>query len=94
MMRGIRTRMALAATLPVLLVVLATASAFWQGRVRDLEDSHQQRVDLLARQVALFSAYGLFSGNSAACNPWCRTCSANPVSKPCWCLMPRAGRWP
>jgi signal transduction histidine kinase/ActR/RegA family two-component response regulator len=66
MMRAIRSRMALAATLPVLLVVLATASVFWQGRVRDLEDSHQQRVDLLARQVALFSAYGLFSGNSAS----------------------------
>jgi signal transduction histidine kinase/ActR/RegA family two-component response regulator len=58
--------MALAAIVPVLLVLLATVSIFWQGRVRDLEESHQQRVGLLVRQVALFSAYGLFSGNSAS----------------------------
>lgn len=62
--RNIRSRMALASTLPVLLVVLAIVSIFWQGRVQDLEASHQQRVNLLAHQVALFSAYGLFSGNT------------------------------
>jgi signal transduction histidine kinase len=64
--RAIRTRMALASVAPVLLVVLTMVSIFWQGRVQDLEASHQQRVELLARQVALFSAYGLFSGNSAS----------------------------
>jgi signal transduction histidine kinase/CheY-like chemotaxis protein len=56
--------MALASILPVLLVVLAIVSLFWQGRAQDLEASHQQRVNLLAHQVALFSAYGLFSGNT------------------------------
>ncbi len=64
--RSIRSRMALASTLPVFLVVLAIVSAFGQGRVRDLEATHQQRVNLLAHQVALFSAYGLFSGNTAS----------------------------
>ncbi len=64
--RSIRARMALASVLPVLLVVLTTASIFWRDRVRDLEDSHQQRVGLLVHQVALFSAYGLFSGNTAS----------------------------
>ncbi len=62
----IRSRMALASTLPVLLVVLAIVSLFWQGRVRDLEATHEQRVNLLVREVALFSAYGLFSGNTAS----------------------------
>ena len=62
--RKIRTRMALAATLPVSLVVLAIVSIFWQGRVQDLEASYQQRVNLLAHEVALFSTYGLFSGNT------------------------------
>lgn len=64
--RSIRARMALASVLPVLLVVVTVASIFWQGRVRDLEASHTQRVDLLVHQVALFSAYGLFSGNTAS----------------------------
>ena len=63
---NIRSRMALASTLPVLLVVLTIVSIFWQGRVQDLEASHQQRVSLLAHQVALFSAYGLFSGNTVS----------------------------
>lgn len=63
--RAIRTRMALASVLPVLLVVLGIASLLWQGQERDLEASHQQRVELLVHQVAQFSAYGLFSGNAA-----------------------------
>ena len=45
--RSIRSRMVLASTLPVLLVVVTIVSIFWQGRVQDLEASHQQRVDLL-----------------------------------------------
>ena len=64
--RTIRSRMALASVLPVLLVVVTIVSVFWQGRVRDLEESHRQRVELLVHQVALFSAYGLFSGNTAS----------------------------
>ena len=64
--RPIRLRMALASILPVMLVVVTVACIFLQGRVQDLEESHQQRVDLLVHQVALFSAYGLFSGNTAS----------------------------
>ena len=64
--RAIRVRMALASILPVVLLVLTIASIFWHGRVQDLEESHQQRVDLLVHQVAVFSAYGLFSGNTAS----------------------------
>jgi signal transduction histidine kinase len=61
----IRTRMAQAAVLPVLLVVLTIVGIFWNGRVQDLETSHRQRVELLAHQVALYSGYDLFSGNTA-----------------------------
>ncbi len=63
---AIRLRMALASILPVLLVVVTVAGIFWQGRVQDLEESHQQRMSQLVHQVALFSAYGLFSGNTAS----------------------------
>jgi signal transduction histidine kinase len=63
---NIRERMALASILPVLLVVVTIAGVFWQGRVQDLEASHQQRTRLLVHQVALFSGYGLFSGNTAS----------------------------
>jgi len=64
--RSIRWRMAVVSVLPVLLVVVTVAGIFLQGRVKDLEASHRQRVDLLVHQVALFSAYGLFSGNTAS----------------------------
>ena len=66
MARTIRMRMAWASILPVLLVVLTIVGVFWQGRVQDLENSHQQRVSLLVHQAALFSSYGLFSGNTAS----------------------------
>jgi signal transduction histidine kinase len=66
MARTIRARMAWASVLPVLLVVLTIVGIFWQGRVQDLERSHQQRVALLVHQAALFSSYGLFSGNTAS----------------------------
>ena len=64
--RAIRLRMAQASMLPVLLVVVTIVSIFWQGRVQDLEASHQQRAGLLVHQAAVFSAYGLFSGNTAS----------------------------
>jgi signal transduction histidine kinase len=64
--RAIRLRMALASILPVLLVVITIVSIFWQDRVQDLEESHQQRMGLLLHQTALFSAYGLFAGNTAS----------------------------
>jgi two-component system, sensor histidine kinase len=76
--RAIRVRMALASTLPVLLVVLTIVSIFWQGRVQDLEESHQQRVNLLVHQAALFSAYGLFSGNTASLQSLVREMQREP----------------
>ena len=61
--RDIRFRMAFATLLPLFLVMLTTAGAFWQWRVQDLEEAHQQRIHLLTHQFAIFCANGLFSGN-------------------------------
>src|SRR3990167_5821856 len=66
MFPGIRTRMLAAALVPVTLVVLALVSVFWTSRISDLDESHSLRTRLMARQVALASEYGLFSGNVAA----------------------------
>ncbi len=63
---SMRSRMAFATLFPVLLVVFSTAAAFWHWRVQDLEDAHRQRIQLLAHQVSIFSANGLFSGNTAS----------------------------
>jgi signal transduction histidine kinase len=62
----IRWRMVWVAVLPIALVVVCIAVAFWFGRSKDLEEAHRQRVDLLVRQVALFGGYGLFSGDRAS----------------------------
>ena len=59
----IRDRMLLAALLPVTLVALLLSTVFLWGRVGDLDEAHQQRARLLARQLASASEYGLFSGN-------------------------------
>jgi signal transduction histidine kinase len=59
----IRARMLAAALTPVFLVVVVLVLVFWQGRVGDLGSAHAQRNQLLVRQVALASEYGLFSGN-------------------------------
>ena len=61
--RNIRTRMAFATLVPVALVVLLTAGAFWRWRIQDIEDTHQQRIHLLTHQFAIYCANGLFSGN-------------------------------
>ena len=66
MFPGIRTRMLAAALVPVTLVVLALVAVFWTSRVSDLDESHGLRTRLMARQVALASEYGIFSGNVAA----------------------------
>ncbi len=66
MFTGIRTRMLAAALVPVTLVVLALVAVFWTSRISDLDESHGLRTRLMARQVALASEYGLFSGNVAA----------------------------
>lgn len=66
MFPGIRTRMLAAALVPVMLVVMALVAVFWTSRVSDLDESHGLRTRLMARQVALASEYGIFSGNVAA----------------------------
>jgi two-component system, sensor histidine kinase len=60
---GIRNRVLAAALLPVLLVVIALVTVFWNTRVSDLDESHVLRSRLMVRQIALASEYGLFSGN-------------------------------
>ena len=59
----IRTRVLLAAWLPVLIVGIGLSVAFLLGRSNDLGEAHQQRARALARQVAIASEYGIFSGN-------------------------------
>lgn len=66
MFPGIRARMLAAALLPVFLVVVALVAIFWTSRVADLDESHDLRARLMARQAALASEYGLFSGNVSA----------------------------
>lgn len=66
MVRTIRSRMLVAALLPVTLVVIVIVGAFWLSRLGDLDDGHKQRSKLLVRQVALASEYGVFSGNAAS----------------------------
>jgi two-component system, sensor histidine kinase len=61
----IRSRMLLAAVLPVTLIALLLAALFLGARVDDLDQSHNQRARSLARQVAIASEYGLFSANVA-----------------------------
>jgi len=59
----IRARMLLAALLP--LVLISTLLAAWMMRTRfdDLQSAYEQRNQLVVRQLALASEYGLFSGN-------------------------------
>ncbi len=60
---GIRTRMLLAALLPIVLVAASLAAVFSYGRVSDIGQAHGQRSRSLVRQIATVSEYGLFSGN-------------------------------
>jgi signal transduction histidine kinase/ActR/RegA family two-component response regulator len=62
-MSSIRSRMLVAALVPVLLTVVIIVGVFWSGRVSDLGSAHQQQGRLLVQKVALASEYGLFSGN-------------------------------
>lgn len=62
----IRDRVLLAALLPVTLVSILLSVAFLAGRYADLDEAHQQRVRLLARQMAGASEYGLFSANTGS----------------------------
>jgi signal transduction histidine kinase/CheY-like chemotaxis protein len=57
--------MLLAALLPVTLVSMLLVATFLIARSDDMEDAYQQRVRLVARQLASASEYGLFSGNES-----------------------------
>lgn len=59
----IRSRMLLAALLPLILVSTLMAVVFLMVRFDDMQESYQQRNRSVARQIALASEYGLFSAN-------------------------------
>jgi len=56
----IRTRMLIAALLPLVLVSSLLALVFLLARFDDMQESYQQRTRSVARQIALASEYGLF----------------------------------
>lgn len=62
----IRSRILLAAMLPVTLIVLLLVAVFLVARVSDHEEVHSQGTRSLARQLAAASEYGLFSANIAS----------------------------
>lgn len=59
----IRTRMLLAALLPLTLITTLLAAAFLTVRFDDLQTSYEQHNRSVVRQIALASEYGLFAGN-------------------------------
>ena len=63
---GIRSRILLAALLPVALLATVLSASFIFDRVSDLDTAHRQRAEALMRQVVADSEYGLFSGNREA----------------------------
>jgi signal transduction histidine kinase/CheY-like chemotaxis protein len=62
-LRRFRSRIMLAAMLPVALVVLVLVAVFWLAGTADNEKAHSQGARSLVRQVSAASEYGLFSGN-------------------------------
>ncbi|MBK9236966.1 MAG: response regulator [Rhodoferax sp.] len=62
----IRSRMLVAALLPVTLVALVMAVVLLRGRAVDIAEAHDQRARALIRQMAAASEFGLFSANSAS----------------------------
>jgi len=61
-----RSRLLWTAFAPVLLVTLTLMLAFWSTRMRDAEQAHTVRAQLIANQVAIASEYGVFSGNASS----------------------------
>ncbi|MEI8171008.1 MAG: ATP-binding protein [Rhodoferax sp.] len=59
----IRSRLVLAALLPVTLIAILLATVFLLVRFGDVDDAQSQRSRSLARQLATASEYGLFSAN-------------------------------
>lgn len=62
-MVNIRSRMLLAALLPVTVLAVLLAGVFLVTRVGDINEAYSQRARSLARQLATASEYGLFSAN-------------------------------
>jgi signal transduction histidine kinase len=74
----IRTRVLLAAWLPVLMVGIGLSVALLLDRSSDLNASYQQRSRAMARQVASASEYGIFSANAAQLHAICLGASKEP----------------
>lgn len=74
----IRTRVLLAAWLPVLMVGIGLSVAFLLGRSSDLNESYQQRARSLARQLASASEYGIFSSNEVQLYSICLGATKEP----------------
>ena len=66
MVNTLRSRLLHAALVPVVVVVVTLITVFLNVRLDDLKAAHQQRGELLLRQLALGSEYGVFSGNQAS----------------------------
>lgn len=62
-MVDIRTRMLLAAILPVTVLAVLLAAVFLIARFDDIDEAHNLRARSLARQLATASEYGLFSAD-------------------------------
>lgn len=62
-LHDIRTRMLLAALVPVTLVAILLSGVLLASRYADMDEAHRQRAWLLARQLASATEYGLFAGN-------------------------------
>lgn len=60
---NIRTRMLLAALVPLVLISTLLAAVFLTARFDDLQTAYGQRNRSVVRQIALAGEYGLFSGN-------------------------------
>jgi len=63
-MLDIRTRLLLAALLPLVLVSTLLATVFLLARFGDMQAAYDQRNRAVVRQAAVASEYGLFSGNA------------------------------
>ena len=64
-MEEIRSRMLLAALLPVTVLTVLLSGVFLVTRVDDIGEAHSQRARSLARQLATASEFGLFTANFA-----------------------------
>jgi signal transduction histidine kinase len=59
---GIRTRILLAAVLPLVVVAVLLSAVFMLGRMADVEQAHLQQQKALIRQLAAAGEFGVFAG--------------------------------